>query len=205
MEALLASDPWDPFPSRFVADRAYREAREVLSRQRFNIGSVVDQSSFGLQDLKRARGLALEFRVKDLADWQVWVQSGYWELEIAAYNPDSLSAALKYFKEGSQRTPSDLGLLVQVALVAWIADEKAVANDAWQQAALLEQQITHLDRKLQGARIYWPASIGPNSTRLTPAVWQKVRDAASVGASDRPSWVRAEPIFEFLRTQLAGS
>ena len=204
-EALLASDPWDSFPSRFVADRAYRETREVLSRQRFNSVLSVDQSNFGSPDLKRVRGFALEFRAKDLADWQVWVQSGYWELEVAAYIPDSLSAALKYFQEASLRSPSDLGLLVQLALVAWIADEKVVAKDAWQQAALLEQQITHLDRKLQGARIYWPASIGPKSTRLSPKVWQKVREAASVGASKQPSWVRAEPIFEFLRTQLAGS
>jgi len=201
LDELVASDPWDPFPSRFLADLAYREAREVIARRPIT-KDLVGKESTQDQSLKMARGLAESYRAKDLANWQVWLQSGQWELAIAAYDSESLTTSLKYFQEASRRAPSELGLLTQVALVAWIVDDKELAKQAWNQASQLQQRITHVDRKLFGASLYWPASVGPKSTRLSPSVWQKARDAASIQSSSRPGWVRAEPIFDFLRTQL---
>jgi len=201
LHELVASDPWDPFPSRFLADLAYREALEVIARRPIT-NDLVGKESAQDQSLRMARGLAESYRAKDLANWQVWLQSGQWELAIAAYDSESLTTSLKYFQEASRRAPSELGLLTQVALVAWIADDKELAKQAWNQASELQQRITHVDRKLFGASLYWPASVGPKSTRLPPSVWQKARDAASIQSSSRPGWVRAEPIFDFLRTQL---
>jgi hypothetical protein len=201
LDDLIASDPWDPFPSRFVADLAYREALAVIARRPIT-NDLVGKESTQNQSVRTARDLAQSYRAKDLANWQVWLQSGQWELAIAAYEPEALATSLKHFQEASRLAPSELGILTQVALVAWIADDKKLANEAWRQAADLQQRITHVDRKLFGASLFWPATVGPKSTRLAPTVWQKAREAASIDSSSRPGWVRAEPVFEFLRTQL---
>jgi O-antigen ligase len=201
LDDLIASDPWDPFPSRFVADLAYREALEVIARRQIT-NDLISKESTQYQTIRTARDLAQSYRAKDLANWQVWLQSGQWELALAAYESESLSTSLTNFQEASRLAPSELGILTQVALVAWIADDKKLAIEAWEQAAALQERITHVDRKLFGASLYWPPSVGPKSTRLAPAVWQKARDAANIDSSSRPGWVRAEPVFEFLRTQL---
>lgn len=201
VEELTAADPWDSFSSRVLADRAYNEAREILSRQRFENG-VLDQASLGYQALTNARELATQFRAKNSADWQVWLQSGIWELDVSGVSPGSLPVALTHLREASKRSPSDLGLLVQVCLIAWIAEESVLAKGIWEQVDRLQQRITHVDRKLIAARIYWPVSVGPKSTRLPSTVWQQAREAAGDAISLRPGWVGAEPVFEFLRTQL---
>lgn len=201
LDDLVASDPWDPFPSRFVADLAYREALTALARRPIT-NDLAGKESSQYQTLRTARDLAQNYRAKDLANWQVWLQSGQWELAIAAYEPEALATSLKHFQEASRLAPSELGILTQVALVAWIADDKKLATDAWSQAADLQQRITHVDRKLFGASLFWPPNVGPKSTRLAPAVWQKAREAASIESNSRPGWVRAEPVFEFLRIQL---
>ncbi len=202
LDDLVASDPWDPFPSRFVADLAYREALAVIARRPIT-NDLVGKESSQYQSLRTARDLAQNYRAKDLANWQVWLQSGQWELAIAAYDLEGLATSLKHFQEASRLAPSELGILTQVALVAWIADDKKLAIEAWSQAADLQQRITHVDRKLFGASLYWPPTVGPKSTRLAPAVWQKAREAANIDSSSRPGWVRAEPVFEFLRIQLS--
>jgi hypothetical protein len=180
---------------------AYREALEDLSRRPIT-SDIVGRQSAAVQSLTDARKLAYTYREKDRANWQSWHQSGQWELAVAAYNPESLNTSLQFFQEASKRAPSELGLLTQVALVAWIANDLDLAKQIWSQAADLQQRITHVDRKLFGASLYWPASVGPKSTRLPPSIWQKIRDGASISSSSRAGWVRAEPVFDFLRTQL---
>jgi hypothetical protein len=146
----------------------------------------------------RFQETAQAYLASDRANWETWVQLGHWELAISPSNQESLGRALKYYREGTQRAPGDIGLLVQAALAAWLIGDSAAQQEFLLRAEKIDSEVEHLDRKLARAVLYWPASVGPPSTRVAPSIWQVARETRDLPLD----WVRAEPVFRFLRNQV---
>jgi O-Antigen ligase len=185
--AMVLADPWNPTGYRWLADvRLGQVARDSMNR-----------TSNVATSLSKYQETAREYLARDRGNWETWVQLGHWELAISPSNPEHVGKALEYYREGSKRAPGDIGLLVQAAMAAWLKGDSAAQQEFLLRAEKIDANVEHLDRKLAKAIVYWPASVGPPSTRVAPSLWQGARDTRDLPLD----WVRAEPVFRFLRSQ----
>lgn len=194
MNSLALIDRWNPAPFRLRAELAYNELAK-------NLRAVRRRSELSSTELTEARQLLQEYIDKDRINWEAWAQAGYWEMSIAANEHSALELARDHFLNAAERYPSDIGCLTQLALVYWLLEDQASMVEYWKKADFVQNNNPHIDRKLVGASVYWPGDLGPASTRMLPKVWQNARKTEEMPAG----WVRAEPVFDFLRTQLESS
>ena len=187
--ALQRADLWNPIGYRWLAEIRLRQVDRELTKNRNGLAPSMEL----FQESARS------YLAADRASWETWAQLGHWEFMISPLRKESLNRALEYFIEASRRAPGDVGLLTQVALAAWLAEDVQTAKTYLAQAELIDTNVTHLDRKLAKSTLYWPANVGPPSTRIAPTVWQSARESKDLSQG----WVRSEPVFRFLRTQLA--
>ncbi len=185
--AMLQADPWSPTGYRWIANVRLAQVDREATTNRLGMAPAID----------RFRVSAEAYLASDRANWETWAQLGHWELAISPARKESLTRAMEYYCEACRRAPGEVGLLTQAALAAWLAEDIQKQQEYLSRAEAIETNVTHLDRKLAKAILYWPASVGPTSTRVAPAVWQSARESTDL----QRDWVRAEPVFRFLRSQ----
>ncbi|MDZ4848742.1 MAG: O-antigen ligase family protein [Pirellulaceae bacterium] len=187
--AMQRADPWNPVGNRWLTDVRMAQAERDLSTHR-------NSSSLSLD---RYRESAQGYLASDRSNWETWAQLGHWELSLSPVRKDSLNRALDFYREASQRTPGDTGLLVQVALVAWLNEDLPLAKKFLEQAQAIDSNIAHADRKIDRAMLYCPPGVGPSSARVNPTLWLSARNSADLPQG----WVRCEPLYHFLRSQIS--
>ncbi len=186
--AMLKADPWSPIGYRWLADvRLGQVLREAMSG---GTGTVALMDKF--QESAQA------YFGSDRVNWETCAQLGHWELVLSPFHKESLNRALDYYREATRRAPGDVGLLAQAALAAWLLGDGSAEQEFLSRAEHIDSKVTHLDRKLAKAILYWPENVGPPSTRVAPGIWKSARETNGLPVG----WVRAEPVVRFLRSQL---
>ncbi len=188
VKAFQEADPWKPLGYRMLADLQLAQVERELMANGSSSAPSVD----------RFRETSQKYLASDRASSETWSQIGHWELSISLGRKESLNQVLEYYREASRRAPGDVGLLTQVALAAWLAEDMKTAQEYVEKAAKIDTNVTHPDRKLSRAMLYWPANVGPPSTRVAPLIWQSARESTDLARG----WVRAEPVYRLLRSQL---
>jgi hypothetical protein len=186
--AMVAADRWNP-----TAHRWYCEAilGEIPS-------PAAGNANVRQGELARFRQAMEGFLTSDRAHHLAWAQAGTWELGLSYNEPASLRLAMDAYEEAARRAPGDIGLLTQVALLAWLLEDQSKLRDYLRRVDWIETNSIHQDRRLGAAIIYWPAFVGPASTRLLPEEWMEVRQTQDLPAG----WVRAAPVARFLNLQV---
>jgi O-antigen ligase len=187
-KAMIAADRWNP-----TAHRWYCEAMFAGIPSPAAGNADVRQG-----ELSRFRQAMEGFLDSDRAHHLAWAQAGTWELGLSYNEPNSLHLAMHAYEEAARRAPGDIGLLTQVALIAWLLEDQAKLRDYLQRVDWIDTNTVHQDRRLGAAIIYWPTSVGPSSTRMLPEAWRDVRQTQDLPAG----WVRAEPVARFLHLQV---
>ena len=188
LKAYQEADPWNPMGYRILADLQLAQVERELTTN----------ANGGAPSIDRFRETAKKYLASNRANSETWSQLGHWELAISLGRKESLNRALEYYREASQQAPGDVGLLTQVALAAWLAEDMETVRVYLEKAVKIDTNVTHPDRKLARAMLYWPANVGPPSTRVAPMTWQSARESTDLARG----WVRAEPVSRLLRSQL---
>jgi len=77
---------------------------------------------------------------------------------------DLLKLATRYYREAEQRYPNDAGIVLQLAAIQEVSGAHESAKGLAERAVQIDQSHSHLDRKLQIQRIWWPGFAGRDST-----------------------------------------
>jgi O-antigen ligase len=188
---MIQSDHYNPRGYAFMVEVYVAQAEQELART----GSVSDLT------WTRFDSALKKFLAVDSAEKGAWFQAGQWELRLSGNRTPGLKRTLSYFREASRRDPGDVGLLTQVALLAWLCEETATTQDFLMQVESIDVATPHNDKKLEAATVFWPPSIGPSSTRVKPQVWQQARQTEGLPFG----WVRAREVSAFLRSQIGNA
>jgi O-antigen ligase len=157
--------------------------------------SAKDRSSFAeharsaFQQIELAMALDLASPGTPKLAGQIALDLASSAVQLGLDPAEFLRASEGFYSQASQRYPSSVELQVQHALNLAMLGEWEQAAMAAENARLLSERIPHLDKKLESQQVWLPFGL--------PGVDSRLLASETVGQS----WVRAEPLTEWLRNQ----
>ena len=186
-EQLTRIDPLDPI--------MWRLAGSIIQAQLARGDRILDANLMKRFDLICQRYLAANRQ-----DWEAFTQVGHWRFELTRLDPSELSQALTYYARAAELYPSDVEVLMQAALVAYLLDDRATSEGWLTKAEWIDKNSPHLDRHLAAGLVYWPS---PGSSKIgDSAAAMGLQKSELVSSPRGAGWIEAEPLARALRKQL---
>jgi hypothetical protein len=183
----VALDPWNPAYRAGLVGLLFVELGQNTRQRR--------ATSVEIEELEKA---ADELVASDPHSWRVHFEIGRQASLHAGRVPELGEMALRHFRQAAELSPQDASQQLQVALVGWLMGDRKLASERLERAFKIDKDTPHRDQKIQGLLVWWPSDFAPRSVGDSELEWKSVGRDKSIG----DGWVRAEPLADFLRTQL---
>ena len=190
---VVDQDRWDPLPLQTLMRDVVQQYREEQRRR---------QQPPRLDDpgLAEIAALESELLTRNPHDWQVHLEIGRNQLAMAG-TVEQVTGSLAHFSQAAERHPSDGGIRVEYAVALAIVGRVDESARELNRAEELDRQTSHSNRKLNAATIILPAPLfdygrSENGRKIAEFL-TKNREKGFPA-----DWYRAEPMVEYLRTEI---
>lgn len=174
LQNAISLDPLDPRPRQFWARYWLEKGIGGSSTDR--------QKALEAIEVWIQHDPASSALYRNAGDW-VWLLAKSVQGNSAGeVDEDLLNLATRYYREAERRYPNDAGTVLQLAAIQEASGAHPSAKGLAERAVQIDQSHSHLDRKLQIQRIWWPGFEG--------------RDSTIAGQEGDPFWVPASEVLQ---------
>jgi O-antigen ligase len=189
---LMELDAFDPELPRQIANHCIRK----LEDRRQPLSGTEIKKWLNAFDVSSQEYLRREPR-----NWMSWNECGKWntilaewdrDLQNSEVNPERKSRAVECFLKAKEFYPNSIPMQLQWAVIAAWDGKPDEAKTALERVLEIEQQTTHMDRKLAASLVFVVSDMEKSLGRME----------AGTRLSQEPRMARGEPVVRWLRTVL---
>ncbi len=156
LQNAILLDPLDPRPRQFWARYWLEKGLGGSSTDR---QKALEAIEFWIQHDPASSAL-----YRNAGDWVWLLAKSHQANSTGEVDEDLLNLATRYYRAAERRYPNDAGIVLQLAAIQEASGAHESARGLAERALQIDQSHSHLDRKLQIQRIWWPGFTGRDST-----------------------------------------